>query len=160
MTAKDEAAFLGHLKYEIDALYALTEIIQSKGYKEPPIDSFLLECCLLHFRVVWDFFYGKPTPKDLTIRVFLSVESLKKHRPRQPKRLREIRNQINITIAHLGRDRIKPERKSTEPRMEDIALIREHTEQLFVAFTAALSEAQKAGLVNPLAHKFRNFKTV
>ena len=70
----------------------------------------------------------------------------------------EWRKARNLRIVELRE--LKPERKSLEPRMEDIALIREHTERLFVAFVAALSDSQKAGLLNPLAHKFRNFKTL
>jgi len=40
-------------------------------------------------------------------------------RPKQPKRLREIRDWVNSTVVHLGLARIKPERKLQEPRMDD-----------------------------------------
>lgn len=159
MTPQDEADFLGHLKYELDALYVLTEMIQSLKFMQFPLDSFLLECCLTHFRVVWDFFYGDDS-HALTVRAFLSDEKVRATRPKQPKRLKDIRYWVNSTVVHLGLNRIKPERKVKEPRMEDIAEIRLHLENLFTGFLAALDERQKAAFVNPLAHKFQNYKTL
>jgi hypothetical protein len=43
------------LMYELDSLYVSTEIILSRQFREVPIDGLLLEACLLHFRVVWEF---------------------------------------------------------------------------------------------------------
>src|ERR1700722_1507440 len=98
MTPQDEADYLGHLKYEIDALYVLTEMIQSRKFMQFPLDSFLLECCLAHFRVVWDFFYADDS-HALTVRAFLTDDKLRAARPKQPKRLREVRGWVNSTVV-------------------------------------------------------------
>lgn len=155
-----EAALLGELKYEIDSLYVSTEIIESGKYRQPPFDGLLLGVCLLHFRVVWDFFYGRQQGSDLTVRTFLSDAALRTRRPKQPKRLAEIRLWLNVMLAHLSSERIDPKRKAGEISMEDIGLIRSHTEALFLGFAKALSADQKAGLVNPHARKFQRFKTL
>jgi hypothetical protein len=126
-------------------------MVQSKDYKQPPLDGLLLEACLLHFRIVWDFFYGSDVNDGLTMQAFLSNDALKLRRPKQPRRLREIRQSLNVTLAHLNRKRIDPKFKVQEVHMVDIALIRKHTEDLFNGFVGALSAAQKAALVNRLA---------
>jgi hypothetical protein len=160
MTQKMEAALLGELKYELDSLYVCTEIIQSGKHSQPPFDGLLLEICLLHFRVVWDFFHGQQKDGDLTIRTFLSDSALRTHRPKQPKQLAKIRPWLNVMLAHLSKERIDPKRKAGEITMDDIVLMRTHTEQLFAAFVAALTPAQRTGLVNPHARKFQQFKTL
>lgn len=160
MTVKGELALLAELKYEFDSLFVSTEIVQSRDYKQPPFDGLLLEVCLLHFRVIWDFFYGRQKANDFTVRMFLADSSLRKHRPKQPKRLAEIRLWLNVMLAHLSAERIDPKCKAGEIRMEDILLIRDHTEALFGGFVAALSTSQRAGMINPHARKFQKFKTL
>jgi hypothetical protein len=89
---------------------------------------------LLHFRVIWDFFYRGGKNSDFSVREFLSNNALKRSRPKQPKRLTEIREYLNVMLAHLSRERIDPRRNAGEPRVADFALIRKHTEDLFNRF--------------------------
>src|ERR1035438_3581506 len=149
-----QAKLLAELKYEIDMLYVTTEIVLSPKYKEYPLDSILFEVCLLHFRVVWDFFYASGEDTDFTVRDVLADDQLKTHRPKQPKRLRGIRDYVDVMLAHLSQDRIDADLKNRVPQREDFALIREHTETLFKGFVAALTAGQKAAFKNTLPHKF------
>ena len=160
MDATVEAKLLAELKYELDALYVATEIVRSPEYKHYPFDGLLYEACLLHFRVVWDFFYHKEKDSDFTVRDFMSSETLRRHRPKQPPRLREIRQYSNVMLAHLSRERIDPKRKAGEPLLADFDLIRKHTEDLFNGFVAALTPEQRKLLINPLRRKFINFTTL
>jgi hypothetical protein len=160
MASTTEADLFAELKYEFDSLYVGAEIVQSPNYKQHPVDGLLYEACLLHFRVVWDFFYGGGKKSDFTVREFLSNDALKRNRPKQPKRLAEIREYLDVMLAHLSRERIDPKRKTGEPHMVDFALIRKHTEDLFKGFVAELRPEQRKMLVNPLAHKFSKFKTL
>ena len=124
-----------------------------------PLDSFLLECCLAHFRVVWDFFYVDDS-QALTVRAFLSGNAVRATRPKQPKRLKEVRDGVNSSVVHLGLARIEPDRKAKEPTMDDIIAIRTHVETLCAHFVGELAPRQKALLVNPLAYKFTNYKSL
>ena len=45
MISTEEASLLGVLKFEFDSLYVSTEMVQSKNFKEPPLDGLLLEAC-------------------------------------------------------------------------------------------------------------------
>ena len=60
---KDLRKIGGEVMFEIDSLYVSTEMILSRRFREHPLDGLLLEACLLHFRVVWDFFYRLPKKK-------------------------------------------------------------------------------------------------
>jgi len=159
VTPKEEADYLGHLKYEFDSLYVLTEMIQSRRFMRHPLDSFLLECCLAHFRVIWDFFYLAES-NALNVRAFLAGSEVRATRPKQPSRLRALRDGVNSDVVHLGLARIRAERKAQAPTMHDIAAIREHVRALYCYFTGELPDPQKSLLVNPLAHKFRDFETL
>jgi hypothetical protein len=160
MSPADEANLLAHLKFELDSLYVGTEVVQSPKYKEYPIDGMLYDACLLHFRVVWDFFYGGGQGTDFTIRDILSNTAIRNSRPKAPKRLREIRAYLNVMLAHLSHERIHPDRKAQEPHMTDFAFIRKHTEDLFNGFVSQLTPHQKSKLVNQLSNKFKNYKTL
>jgi hypothetical protein len=92
---------LGELKYELDCFTASADMILSGKRVEPPLDSFILEICFLHFRVVWDFFYKGKEKQNLVIRDFLPMGIPKKQRPKQTAQLREIRKSLNETLAHL-----------------------------------------------------------
>jgi hypothetical protein len=160
MPPMEEAKLLAELKYEFDSLYVATEIVQSPNYKVHPIDSLLYEICLLHFRVVWDFFYISGKNSDFTVHDFLSHDALKRNRPKQPDRLIEIRDYVDVMLAHLSRERINPKRKSGEPSMSDFAMIRTHTEALYKGFVAELTPEQRKMFVNPLARKFIDFESL
>jgi hypothetical protein len=148
----------GELMYEIDSLYVGTEMILSRRFREHPLDSLLLEACLLHFRVVWDFFYRPADKKtDVVVRDF--VPTWKAVDP--PARLKEIRRWLNAMLAHLSTHRVDPAYKAGEITEEDIRLIREHTKTLFAEFIEApLAKDQREALVNPLAPKFMRYETL
>jgi hypothetical protein len=157
MDAITQAKLLGELKYEIDMLYVATEMALSLKYKERPFDSMIFEVVLLHFRVVWDFFYGGEA-SDFVVRDILTTDQLKSYRPKQHQRLREIRRYVNVMLAHLSKERVDSDVKEKLPDADDFRLIRRHTEDLFKGFVAALNPNQKAAFHNPLAHKFTNFQ--
>ena len=60
---KDLRKIGGEVMFEIDSLYVSTKMILSRRFREHPLDGLLLEACLLHFRMVWDFFYRLPKKK-------------------------------------------------------------------------------------------------
>lgn len=69
----------GELMYEVDSLFVSTEMILSHEFRQPPLDGLLLEACLLHFRVVWDFFYySKKKKTHVVVRDY--VQRLEGHR--------------------------------------------------------------------------------
>ena len=153
-----QAPILGEFMYEIDSLYVSTEMILSRRFREPPLDGLLLEACLLHFRVVWDFFY-RPREKKTDVVVGDYVPKWMATNP--PARLKEIRKWLNAMLAHLTVHRIDPDYKAGEITEEDIRLIREHTKALFAAFVnAPITKDQRDALVNPLAGKFSRYETL
>ena len=160
MDLKARTTAAAELKYEIDALYVSTEMILSGRFREHPLDSFLLETCLLHFRIVWDFFYlpGKK-PTDITAATFISNWTA----PVAPARLKDIRSKnkwIDVMLAHLTTHRSDPDYKVGEVMGPDIQMIRDHTKTLFDAFVKCLTDNQRAELVNQLAHKFTQYETL
>jgi hypothetical protein len=143
--------------YEIDSLYVSTEMILSRRFREPPLDGLLLEACLLHFRVVWDFFYrSKQQPTDVVVRDFVPTWNITE----APARLYIIRKWLNLMLAHLTANRVDPACKAGEISEEDITLIREHTKALFGAFNDALAQDLRDALVNPLGRKFTRYETL
>lgn len=160
MDAMAQAKLLGELKYEIDMLYVATEMALSPKYKEHPLDSMIFEVVLLHFRVVWDFSYAGGEDTDFTVREVLTNDQLKSHRPKQPKRLKEIRDYVDVMLAHLSQERIDSNLKDQVPSREDFTLIRQHAEDLFKGFVAALTPEQKVAFKNPLARKFTDFQVL
>ena len=152
----EQKPILGELKFEIDSLYVSTEMILSGRFRESPLDGLLLEACLLHFRVVWDFFYrGKQKQTDVVACEL--VPNWKASDP--PPRLRDIRRWLNVMLAHLTTERLDPESKAGEITEEDIRLIRKHTKSLFTAFKELLTKDQRDELVNPLRYKFAGHET-
>ena len=108
-----QAKLLAELKYEMDMLYVATEMALSTNYKEYPLDSMIFEVVLFHFRVVWDFFYVRGKKTDFTVRDVLTIDQLKAHRPKKPKRLREIHEQyVDGMLAHLSQKRIDSDLKA------------------------------------------------
>jgi hypothetical protein len=151
------AELMAELMYEIDSLYVSTEMILGRKFRKPPLDGLLLEVCLLHFRVIWDFFYMPPKKKtDLTVRKFIP----KWTDIDKPARLEAIRKWLNVMLAHLTTHRTDPKYKVGEISETDITLIRDHTRSLFDAFVKVLTEDQCKALVNPLAHKFTQYETL
>jgi hypothetical protein len=145
------------LMYEIDSLYVSTEMILSGRFREFPLDGLLLDACLLHFRVVWDFFYGaKRKDTDIVVRDFVPNWT----RDNPPARLKDIRKWLNVMLAHLTTQRTQPAFKIGEITVEDVKKIREHAKALFEEFAAALSDDQRKALVNPLARKFTRYETL
>lgn len=143
--------------YELDSLYVGTEIIIGCKFRMFPLDGFLLEVCLLHFRVVWDFFYRpKYKPNDIVVRDF--IPNWTEVPP--PPRLAAIRKWLNIFLAHLTTDRTDPALKAGEITMADIEQIRTHTKTLFDAFTKGLSQAERIALRNPHIGKFSQYETL
>ena len=139
------------LMYELDSLYVSTEIIIGGKFREFPLDGLLLEACLLHFRVIWDFFYRpKVKTTDIVVRDFVPQWS----EVAPPPRLAAIRKWLNVMLAHLTTQRIDPALKAGEIRMTDVRQMREHTKTLFDAFVKVLSEDQREALVDPHARKF------
>jgi hypothetical protein len=155
-----DKAMLGEFKYELDCFTASVDIILSGRYREHPLDSFLVEVCLLHFRVVWDFFYMGKKNNNLTVRDFLPGGIPKKLRPKQPPRWVEIRERLGETLAHLSTRRATKEFKEVPIKPSYIPLMRDHITNLFVAFAALLTQDEREALVNPLAAKFRNCATL
>jgi hypothetical protein len=146
---------LGELMYEIDSLYVSTEMILSGRFREPPLDGLLLEACLLHFRVVWDFFCRTPEKKtDVVAADFVPTWT----NDDSPAQLKRIRNWLNVMLAHLTTYRAEPSYKAGEISQEDIRLIRDHTQKLFTSFRQALTDTQRRRLVNPLAGKFNGYE--
>ena len=141
--------------YEIDSLYVSTEMILSRRFREVPLDGLLLEACLLHFRVVWDFFYGqKQKPTDVVVTDYIP----KWTEMPPPARLKDIRKWLNVMLAHLTTHRVDPAYKAGEITEDDVKLIREHTKTLFDAFiNAPLTKEDRDSLVNPLARKFSKY---
>lgn len=145
------------LAFELDSLYVGTEIILGRKFRMYPLDGFLLEVCLLHFRVVWDFFYRpKHKPNDIVVRDFIPqwIDIA------PPPRLDAIRKWPSVMIAHLTTDRTDPQFKAGEITMADIEQIREHTKTLFDAFAKGLTQQQRAALLNPHARKFSGYETL
>jgi len=153
-----QTPIFGELMHEIDSLYVSTEMILSRRFREPPLDGLLLEACLLHFRVVWDFFY-RPREKKTDVVVRDYVPTWTAIVP--PARLKEIRKGLNVMLAHLTTHRIDPNYKAGEITEDDIRLIREHTKTLFATFVKVpLTKDQRDALVNPLADKFTRYETL
>ena len=144
--------------YEIDSLYASTEIILSRRFREAPLDGLLLEACLLHFRVVWDFFYRqKHKPTDVVVTDYLP----KWTEVPPPARLKDIRKWLNVMLAHLTTHRVDPAYTAGEITEDDVRLIREHAKILFDAFQKApLTQHDRESLVNPLARKFTKYMSI
>ncbi len=151
---------LDELMYEIDSLYVSTEMILSRRFREPPLDGLLLEACLLHFRVVWDFFYGaKQYDTDVVVRDYVPNWAAID----QPVRLAEIRRWLNVMLAHLTTHRVDPSHKAGEITEEDIKLIRKHTETLYSAFahdSTGNTGNERYELVNPHARKLAQYETL
>src|SRR5436190_10499400 len=98
-----QTPILGELKYEIDSLYVSADMILSRRFREVPLDGLLLEACLLHFRVVWDFFYRpKKERTDVVVRDY--APAWRDIAP--PARLRDIRKWLNVMLAHLTTHRV------------------------------------------------------
>ena len=144
--------------YEIDSLYVSTEMILSRRFRQPPLDGLLLEACLLHFRVVWDFFYRPGVRKtDVAVRDYVPMWTAAD----PPSRLENIRKWLNVMLAHLTTHRVDPDYKAGEITEDDIRLIRVHTKSLFAAFVKApLTKDHRDALINPLAEKFRQYETL
>jgi hypothetical protein len=145
------------LAFELDSLYVGTEIILAGNFRMFPLDGFLLEVCLLHFRVVWDFFYRpKHKPNDIVVRDFIPhwIDIA------PPTRLEAIRKWLNVMLAHLTTDRADPTLKAGEIKMADVDQIRQHTKALFDAFTKGLTQQQRAALINPHTRKFSQYTTL
>jgi hypothetical protein len=150
-----QTLMLGELMYEIDALYVSTEMILSRRFREFPLDGMLLEASLLHFRVVWDFFYRfKKRDTDVVAQDY----SPKWTPTDPPARLLKIRKWLNVMLAHLTMHRVDPACKAGEITEEDIGLIRDSTRDWFISFWSALTEEQRKALVNPLARKFTGYE--
>jgi len=82
--------------------------------REFPLDGLLLEACLLHFRVVWDFFY-RPKKKRTDVVVRDYIPGWTDVDP--PARLRDIREKgrwLDVIIAHLTTHRVDPNYKVGE----------------------------------------------
>lgn len=158
MDLKAQTKAAPELMFEIDSLYVSTEIILGGRFREFPLDGLLLEVCLLHFRIVWDFFYLPPTKKltDIVVGSFIPKWTA----PSAPARLAVIRKWLNVMVAHLTTHRTDPAYKIGEITEADVRLIRAHTRTLFEAFVKPLSEEQRKMLVNPLARKFTRYETL
>src|SRR5215475_11850829 len=148
-------AAAGDLMYEIDSLYVSTEMILTRQFREPPLDGLLLEACLLHFRVVWDFFY-RAEKEDTDVVVSNFIPTWKTTDP--PPQLKRIRKWLNVMLAHLTTYRSQTAYRKGAITEDDIRLIRDHTKQLFEAFQQALTGDQRKALVNPLATKFAAYE--
>jgi len=74
--------------------------------------------------------------------------------------LKTIRRSLDETVAHLSRRRITPTFKAGQVHWQDLPVMQDHIEKLFAAFTARLTQDQRNALVNPLAAKFANYKTL
>jgi hypothetical protein len=143
--------------FELDSLYVSTEIILGCKFREFPLDGFLLEVCLLHFRIIWDFFYRpKYKPSDIVVRDF--IPQWREVAP--PPRLTAIRKWLNVMLAHLTTERADPTFKIGEITMTDIEEIRKHTKFLFDTLVTELVPADRATLVNPHARKFAQYETL
>jgi hypothetical protein len=149
----------GDLMYELNALYASTEMIHSGHLTDPALRGLLLEACLLHFRVVWDFFYLRESqrfPTDVVAEDYLP----KWRPPKPPSVLVKIRKRVDVMVAHLTSKRANPDYRNMDTTMDDIVRIRVHTERLFNAFKTALPQAHHEWFVNPLARKFARYETL
>lgn len=150
-------ASAAEVMYEVDSLYASTEIILGGRFREMPLDGLLLESCLLHFRIVWDFFYKpKKEATDLVAGDFVS--GWKCDTP--PPRLKAIRKWLNVMLAHLTTHRTDPAYKVGEITSGDVQQIREHTKLVFETFAKALSAEQRKDFINPHASKFARYETL
>ena len=157
MNLKSKTTPAAELMYELDSLYVSTEMILGRKFRGPPLDGLLEDACLLHFRIVWDFFY-RPKKKNTDIVVRDFVPMWEEITP--PARLKNIRRWLNVMLAHLTTDRTEPSFKVGEVTEEDFGQIREHTKILFEAFAKTLPDDQRKELVNPLAHKFTRYETL
>ena len=152
---------LGELKFEIDSCYVSAELALGQKYPESLVNALLLEACFLHFRVVWDFFYGtRQAETDVLLRDFLPGKIPKALRPKKPPRLQEIRTSLDETLAHLTTKRIGPGFKAGRITFTDLQLMQQHIEELFTALTKCVSVEQRTFLVNPLAGKFSEYNTL
>jgi hypothetical protein len=151
---------LGELKFEVDSFYVAAEMILAGIRVEPPLDGLLFEACLLHFRLVWDFFYGPWKKNDARPRDFITGGIPKKERPKQTAQLKAIRRSLDETVAHLSRRRVTPGFKAGQVSWEDLPVMQQHIAKLFAVFAAKLTQDQRDALVNPLAPKFAKYKTL
>ena len=157
MNLNSNSSIAPELMYEVDSLYVSTEMILSGQFRDFPIDGLLLEACLLHFRVVWDFFY-RPKKEGSDVVVGDFIPTWNKGVP--PTRLAVIRKWLNVMLAHLTTRRADPTFKIGEITMADINEIREHTRTMFDAFVKDLPEEGRRALVNPHARKFAQYQTL
>jgi hypothetical protein len=140
-----------HLSFEINR-FRLTVSLWGAPKYAGPIDAMVRESCLIHMRLLLDFFYPRYNPasskfRDVFVTDYLdrnqmSPELLKLLTP--PAWLNDYRDQLDWRLAHLTLKRIDFEQNpcwSPEPQFG-------HLERLIGEFLKALP-ANRAALFNP-----------
>lgn len=129
-----------HLAFDMYHFRCYARIYNTR--MEQPHRQAVIYALLLHFRVLLDFFYGKPTKDDVSVRHFDALPNFAaRFRPVvPPSNAAQVSNNLNKRLAHLTATRWRqpaPDMKYYEGHFAAI-------ETLIKAFVAALPKNARA----------------
>jgi hypothetical protein len=139
-----------HLSFEISR-FRLAVSMWERQSDDYLIDAMVRESCLIHMRLLLEFFYPRGRPanskfKDIFVSDYLPVSkklprSLNKLLAR-PAWLEDYRNQLDWRLAHMTMERLafnKPHCRAWDPKKQFT-----HLEDLIVEFLKALPDEMRA----------------
>jgi hypothetical protein len=141
-----------HLSFEINRFRVAASAWNKRKYGNV-VDAMIRESCLIHMRLLLDFFYPRVDPKkakfdDVFVTDYLP-EKAQLHKEFQnllaePLWLQDYRNQLDWRLAHLTMKRIDFEKNPAWRPEKQFG----HLERLICEFVSALPEKTRA-LFNP-----------
>ena len=145
--------FQRHLSFEINR-FRLAVSLWSKPKYDGLADAMIRESCLIHMRLLLDFFYPRINPKrqtkyeDIFVTDFLPDKTQLRREFQtllaKPLWLQAYRDQLDWRLAHLTMKRLDFEKNPIwQPEKQF-----EHLEQLICEFISALPETTRS-LYNP-----------
>ena len=145
--------FHEHLSFEING-FRLAVSMWGQQNHDGRVDAMIREACLIHMRLLLDFFYPRIDPKKSKFEdVFVSdylPNKTQLPKPLQklltaPSWLQDYRDQLDWRLAHMTMMRMefKKKRRVWEPQKQFV-----HLESLISGFIAALPDKTRA-LFNP-----------
>src|SRR3990167_6235337 len=131
-----------HIRYEAD-MFQFT-YAANQPPRRPPEDSIMLECFLLHWRNLWDFFLEPKKNNDVIASDYIATWEPGRPSP-------DFKARVHKQLAHISKDRLVPR----EFRPEEVDMMREQIATLWTEFYEQLtSDEEQAWFTNDLEHKF------